>query len=90
MCGITGIIPAYKNSAIKKMTQSLMHRGPDEDGYYHDDFIALGQRRLSIIDLEGGKQPISNENDNLLLICNGEIYNSPRLRIRTVEVRSCV
>ena len=80
MCGIAGIMPDNKNDVIKKMTESLMHRGPDEDGYYHDDFIAFGQRRLSIIDLEGGKQPISNENDNLLLICNGEIYNSPRLR----------
>ena len=58
----------------------MTHRGPDEEGYYHDDIISLGQRRLSIIDLANGTQPISNEAETLHLICNGEIYNSPELR----------
>ena len=61
MCGIAGIISPNKKEAIKQMTEVLIHRGPDEDGYYHDDVISLGQRRLSIIDLDGGRQPISNE-----------------------------
>lgn len=62
------------------MTAALVHRGPDDDGYYRDDEIALGFRRLSIIDLSGGHQPIPNETDTVQLICNGEIYNSPQLR----------
>lgn len=80
MCGIAGLISPDRRDAIHKMTEVLTHRGPDEHGYYHDDFISLGQRRLSIIDLKTGKQPISNEADSLYLICNGEIYNSPELR----------
>jgi len=62
------------------MTRCLIHRGPDGTGFYEDDRISLGHTRLSIIDLEGGAQPISNEDDNLQLVCNGEIYNSPLLR----------
>jgi asparagine synthase (glutamine-hydrolysing) len=62
------------------MTDILAHRGPDDSGFFHDDHIALGQRRLSIIDLNSGQQPISNEDDSLQLVCNGEIYNSPELR----------
>ena len=58
----------------------MAHRGPDGEGYYSDSLIALGHRRLSIIDLKGGKQPISNETGTLQLVCNGEIYNSPQLR----------
>ena len=62
------------------MTDTLTHRGPDGCGYYKDEHIALGHRRLSIIDIEGGQQPISNEDGSLVLVCNGEIYNSPALR----------
>ncbi|EFK95247.1 asparagine synthetase, partial [sediment metagenome] len=83
MCGITGIIAPKtrdKRQIIEEMTGVLTHRGPDESGYYHADGISLGQRRLSIIDLEGGRQPISNEDAQLQLVCNGEIYNSPDLR----------
>ena len=64
------------------MTEALAHRGPDGSGYYRDDRVALGQRRLSIIDLATGDQPIGNETGDLQLICNGEIYNSPELRRR--------
>jgi asparagine synthase (glutamine-hydrolysing) len=80
MCGIAGIIGAGRQEAIGKMTDALVHRGPDDSGYYVDDHIALGQRRLSIIDLSTGKQPIANETGTLQLVCNGEIYNSPELR----------
>jgi asparagine synthase (glutamine-hydrolysing) len=80
MCGIAGILAPDSHTVIEKMTDILVHRGPDENGYYHDDHISLGQRRLSIIDLANGQQPISNETGSLQLICNGEIYNSPALR----------
>lgn len=82
MCGIAGIISTRHRAAIRPMTEALVHRGPDGDGYFDDGRIALGHRRLSIIDVEGGAQPISNETDDLYLVCNGEIYNSPELRTR--------
>lgn len=80
MCGIAGIISATGRDVIRPMTRTMVHRGPDGEGFYEDEVIALGHRRLSIIDLEGGKQPIANEDGFLHLICNGEIYNSPQLR----------
>ncbi|MBD3274286.1 MAG: asparagine synthase (glutamine-hydrolyzing) [Candidatus Marinimicrobia bacterium] len=80
MCGITGISGPNHRSVIPRMTESLIHRGPDTEGFYHGENISLGQRRLSIIDLQGGNQPISNEEDTIQLVCNGEIYNSPDLR----------
>jgi len=80
MCGIAGIISADHRDVIRQMTQVMAHRGPDGESYYESDDIALGHRRLSIIDLEGGQQPIANEDGSLQLICNGEIYNSPELR----------
>jgi len=80
MCGIAGITGSHRGEAIKKMTDVLVHRGPDDSGFYLDENIALGQRRLSIVDLHTGRQPISNENNDLQLVCNGEIYNSPQLR----------
>ncbi len=80
MCGIAGIIAPSHESVIRAMTDTMVHRGPDGDGYFSDDILSLGHRRLSIIDLEGGQQPISNEDGNLQLVCNGEIYNSPELR----------
>ena len=80
MCGIAGVTGPGRREAIPKMTDALVHRGPDDSGYYVDDHIAIGQRRLSIIDLSSGKQPISNESGTMQLVCNGEIYNSPELR----------
>ncbi len=85
MCGITGILSTDSRDMIYKMTDVLTHRGPDDHGYYHDDYISLGQRRLSIIDLNTGRQPISNEDEGLQLICNGEIYNSPELRKKLIS-----
>lgn len=82
MCGIAGIISSDpdKLNLIPYMTHALMHRGPDEEGFYMNGNIALGQRRLKIVDLHSGNQPISSENNKLHLICNGEIYNSGILR----------
>ncbi len=81
MCGIAGIIGKgeHTKEIIKKMVDVIAHRGPDEDGFYVDPFIAFGMRRLSIIDLSGGKQPIENEEGNLSIIFNGEIYNYQEL-----------
>ncbi len=85
MCGITGILsfkPGIDHSqAIRCMTDSLKHRGPDGEGFYHDEHIWLGHRRLSIIDLEGGRQPMSNEDSSLWITYNGEIYNYVELMI---------
>ena len=80
MCGITGIVGGKNRDPIVPMTEALRHRGPDGFGYHNDSNAALGHTRLSIIDIEGGKQPIPNSTGTLVLICNGEIYNSPELR----------
>lgn len=80
MCGINGF--NFKDrDLIQKMMEKTRHRGPDDDGFYIDNDISLGHTRLSIIDLsEKGKQPIFNENKNLCVIFNGEIYNFKELR----------
>jgi asparagine synthase (glutamine-hydrolysing) len=62
------------------MTAALEHRGPDDEHYFSDDEVSFGFRRLSIVDLDGGRQPILNETNDVVLVCNGEIYNSPALR----------
>ena len=82
MCGINGIITKEKNKKelIKKMNDRIIHRGPNAEGTYVDETLALGQRRLSIIDLESGDQPIYNEDKSILIIYNGEIYNYKELK----------
>lgn len=82
MCGIVGFADRSKNKkkTIKDMADLIKHRGPDSDGYYTDDYVALGFRRLSIIDLEGGTQPIYNEDKSKLIFFNGEIYNYKELK----------
>jgi asparagine synthase (glutamine-hydrolysing) len=80
MCGIAGAVGSDTGAVVRLMTEALAHRGPDDSGYYRDNLIAIGQRRLSIIDIDGGHQPIANEDGRIHLICNGEIYNSPTLR----------
>ena len=85
MCGITGFARAHHDAEearriVKAMADRIVYRGPDGEGYYVDDQVALGHRRLSIIDLEGGKQPMFNENGSLAVIFNGEIYNFQSLR----------
>lgn len=85
MCGIVGFVSqkGKKGIIIKKMTDKLIHRGPDEEGFYIDENIALGHRRLSIIDLDNGKQPISNK--KFVVIFNGEIYNYMELKAELIE-----
>lgn len=82
MCGINVIVSDIKNKKkiIKNMNDKIIHRGPDAEGYYVDDVVALGQRRLSIIDLEGGVQPMYNEDKSIVVVFNGEIYNYLELK----------
>ena len=80
MCGIAGLISGKHADRIKAMTDIMSYRGPDDAGFYSDDIISLGQRRLSINGVSDGHQPIPNEKGDILLVCNGEIYNSPDLR----------
>ena len=82
MCGIAGIVSNINTDSVERMTSALTHRGPDGSGFFLGDGIALGHRRLSIIDIEGGKQPIASADNTLQLVCNGEIYNSPKIRER--------
>jgi asparagine synthase (glutamine-hydrolysing) len=80
MCGIYGILSQQLGTRpstleLRRMAAVTVHRGPDDEGEYKDDSITLGMRRLSILDLAGGHQPIPNEDGTILVICNGEIYN---------------
>jgi asparagine synthase (glutamine-hydrolysing) len=80
MCGICGFSGPPDEIILKKMSDTLIHRGPDEDGFYSDGKMNLGIRRLSIIDLETGHQPVHNEDRSLWTVFNGEIYNCQELR----------
>ena len=81
MCGIFGILtPDLTEIDLQTITDCMVHRGPDDSGIYTGSGIALTMRRLSIIDLEGGHQPVSNEDGQIWLVCNGEIVNAPELR----------
>src|SRR5215813_12474064 len=84
MCGICGIVaPSGLRPAaelVDAMCGTIVHRGPDDQGTYVQDGVALGMRRLSIIDLEGGHQPIHNEDESAWIVFNGEIYNYRALR----------
>ena len=79
MCGITGIIRWDNNSVnseyVRIMNNKLSHRGPDGEGYYNEEYLSLGHKRLSIIDLHTGDQPIFNEDRSIVVVFNGEIYN---------------
>jgi asparagine synthase (glutamine-hydrolysing) len=82
MCGIAGILdnPAVQAAGMRRMLAALAHRGPDGEGVQQDAGAVFGHRRLSIIDLEGGRQPLVNARGTLWLVCNGEIYNYRELR----------
>lgn len=85
MCGILGIYyfdgeRQIDKSLLKKMADTLIHRGPDDEGFYTSSGIGLGHRRLSIIDLESGKQPMANEDGSVQVVFNGEIYNFLELK----------
>jgi asparagine synthase (glutamine-hydrolysing) len=85
MCGICGIyghpgLPENARETTRAMCDVIVHRGPDEDGYYAEGPVSLGMRRLSIIDLATGRQPITNEDRTIWVVYNGEIFNYPTLR----------
>ncbi len=98
MCGITGAIwndprLAIEEPTLRRMTDAIAHRGPDDAGYYYSEYrtrepyeaspgVALGHRRLSIIDLAAGHQPLANEDDSVWIVFNGEVYNFEALRNR--------
>lgn len=90
MCGIAGLVgrrdEVVEAADVHRMCQTIVHRGPDDEGVYAHDAIGLGMRRLSIIDLSGGHQPIHNEDKTVWVVFNGEIYNFPQLR-RELEAR---
>lgn len=90
MCGICGAVSLTKPQAadravIQGMTSAMLHRGPDEDGVFFEDhgaqgpFVGIGHRRLSIVDLDTGTQPLFNEDRSIMVVANGEIYNYPKL-----------
>jgi asparagine synthase (glutamine-hydrolysing) len=82
MCGICGEWNAdgINREKIQRMAQTIRHRGPDDEGFYFEPTVGLASRRLSIIDLDTGGQPIANENSQIWIVFNGEIYNYPELR----------
>ena len=81
MCGIAGIVGGWPDAraTVERMLSSLRHRGPDGAAVHHVRGAVLGHQRLSIIDLEGGRQPIGNEDGTKWIVCNGEIYNYQEL-----------
>lgn len=87
VCGICGFTGKKNKDILKKMAHSISHRGPDEEGFYSDDRINLGIKRLSIIDVETGHQPIHNEAKTIWTVFNGEIYNFQELRKELEEKR---
>ena len=84
ICGFTGKLEK-REDVLKKMTAVITHRGPDSEGFYIDDSVNMGFRRLSIIDLDSGHQPIYNEDKTLVLTFNGEIYNYKELRATLIK-----
>src|SRR5271165_6781615 len=85
MCGIAGVLEFGRDAranaaALREMCRVISHRGPDDDGFHADGGCAIGMRRLSIVDLATGHQPISNEDGSLWIVFNGEIYNHLSLR----------
>jgi asparagine synthase (glutamine-hydrolysing) len=87
MCGISGIFEpgrkqAIERAVLKKMADTISHRGPDAEGFYSSGEIGLAHRRLAIIDLSGGHQPLANEDDTVWIVFNGEIYNFEELNRR--------
>ena len=82
MCGIAGILGRFdpQGRDLERMLEAIRHRGPDGEGVHTDAHVTLGHRRLSIIDLAGGRQPLRNVDGTIWLVCNGEIYNYVELR----------
>jgi asparagine synthase (glutamine-hydrolysing) len=86
MCGIAGFVGTGDFHLLERMTNVLAHRGPDDSGLFHHENVFLGHRRLSIVDLEGGHQPMTTADGELTLVFNGEIYNHAELRARLTKL----
>src|SRR5438093_166412 len=80
MCGIAGFAGVDDTPLLRAMCASLAHRGPDDEGFYTDTGVGLSMRRLAVIDLATGQQPIANESRDVWVVFNGEIYNYDDLR----------
>ena len=85
MCGIAGELrlalgERARADRVRAMCDVMVHRGPDDEGLLAHAEVALGMRRLSIVDVSGGRQPLGNEDGSVQVVCNGEIYNSAPLR----------
>src|SRR6266536_3514089 len=85
MCGICGIFHSERRERVNRdalavMNQRIIHRGPDDDGFFVEENVGLAMRRLSIIDVKTGHQPMSNEDESVWIVFNGEIYNHQELR----------
>src|SRR5258708_26129800 len=94
MCGITGVFEpgcdaTFEPALLKKMSDTLRHRGRDDEGFYCGSGVGMAHRRLSIIDLEGGHQPLSNEDGSIWIVFNGEIYNFEELNKRYLSSGHC-
>ena len=88
MCGIVGFNTnniAEPKKVLKKMADRIVHRGPDGEGFFSDETISLGHRRLAILDLETGNQPLYSKDNNYVLVANGEIYNYKELKEELIK-----
>src|ERR1700739_4127400 len=88
MCGIAGYTGPLMAGRLEAMIAALVHRGPDEEGIFHDERVHLGMRRLSIVDLATGRQPKASHDGRVVVVFNGEIYNHVELRAE-LESRGC-
>src|SRR5437588_11646574 len=84
ICGVAGGEPARGHELVRRMCGAMVHRGPDDEGSVRLDGVTLGMRRLSIIDIDGGHQPMANEDSTVWVVQNGEIYNHRELREQLV------
>jgi asparagine synthase (glutamine-hydrolysing) len=89
MCGICGTVGRVDPASVRRMTAAMAHRGPDDERFFDDHRVSLGFRRLAIIDVAGGQQPLANEDGSVRVVFNGEIYNHLELR-RGLEARGHV
>jgi len=96
MCGINGVIDLQQNTdeqtlyhMLAEMDNKIIHRGPDDEGRFVSHHIGIAMRRLSIIDLESGHQPIFNENGDIAVVFNGEIYNYNQLKLKLIQLGHC-
>src|SRR5436190_11709704 len=83
MCGIAGALSSrepVEPGLVERMCETLDHRGPDSRGVFAEDGVAIGVARLAVIDVEGGDQPLANEDGSVVVVCNGEVYNYRELR----------